>query len=85
MRGFADVDELEEFMTRPSAELQADLSGIGEILVLGVGGKKTPRQLHRELGALLWDEVGMARNAVSRTSRTYSRLTTTSRRCTTSV
>ncbi len=23
---------------------------------------KTPRQLHRELGALLWDDVGMARN-----------------------
>ena len=42
MRGFADVEELEEFMTRPSAELQADLSGIGEILVLGVGGKMGP-------------------------------------------
>jgi len=25
-------------------------------------GAKTPRQLHRELGSLLWDEVGMARN-----------------------
>ncbi len=42
MRGFADVDELEEYMTRPSAELQADLSGIGDILVLGVGGKMGP-------------------------------------------
>jgi nucleoside-diphosphate-sugar epimerase len=42
MRGFADVEELEEFMTRPTAELQADLSGIGEILVLGVGGKMGP-------------------------------------------
>jgi succinate dehydrogenase flavoprotein subunit len=30
--------------------------------LLSVGGSKTPRQLHRELGALLWDEVGMARN-----------------------
>ena len=30
--------------------------------LLGVRGSKTPRQLHRELGALLWDEVGMARN-----------------------
>ena len=29
--------------------------------LLGVRGSKTPRQLHRELGALLWDEVGMAR------------------------
>ena len=25
-------------------------------------GSKTPRELHRELGQLLWDEVGMARN-----------------------
>jgi succinate dehydrogenase / fumarate reductase flavoprotein subunit len=31
--------------------------------LLSVRGSKTPRQLHRELGALLWDEVGMARNA----------------------
>ncbi len=30
--------------------------------LLAVKGGKTPRQLHRELGALLWDEVGMARN-----------------------
>jgi succinate dehydrogenase / fumarate reductase flavoprotein subunit len=30
--------------------------------LLSVRGSKTPRQLHRELGALLWDEVGMARN-----------------------
>jgi succinate dehydrogenase / fumarate reductase flavoprotein subunit len=31
--------------------------------LLAVKGSKTPRELHRELGALLWDEVGMARNA----------------------
>src|SRR5688572_30897842 len=42
MQRFADVDELEEYMTRPRAELQADLSGIGEILILGVGGKMGP-------------------------------------------
>jgi succinate dehydrogenase / fumarate reductase flavoprotein subunit len=30
--------------------------------LLTVKGSKTPRQLHRDLGALLWDEVGMARN-----------------------
>jgi len=30
--------------------------------LLAVGGSKTPRQLHRELGQLLWDEVGMARH-----------------------
>jgi succinate dehydrogenase / fumarate reductase flavoprotein subunit len=31
--------------------------------LLTVRGRKTPRALHRELGRLLWDEVGMARNA----------------------
>ena len=30
--------------------------------MLTVKGSKTPRQLHRELGRVLWDEVGMARN-----------------------
>jgi succinate dehydrogenase / fumarate reductase flavoprotein subunit len=30
--------------------------------MLAVKGSKTPRSLHRELGRLLWDEVGMARN-----------------------
>lgn len=30
--------------------------------MLTVKGRKTPRQLHRELGRLLWDEVGMSRN-----------------------
>jgi succinate dehydrogenase / fumarate reductase flavoprotein subunit len=30
--------------------------------LLAVKGSKTPRQLHRELGGLLWDEAGMARN-----------------------
>jgi succinate dehydrogenase / fumarate reductase, flavoprotein subunit len=30
--------------------------------LFSVKGTKTPRQLHRELGALLWDYVGMARN-----------------------
>jgi succinate dehydrogenase / fumarate reductase, flavoprotein subunit len=29
--------------------------------LLAVKGSRTPRQLHRDLGALLWDEVGMAR------------------------
>jgi succinate dehydrogenase / fumarate reductase flavoprotein subunit len=29
--------------------------------LLSVKGSKTPRQLHRELGAILWDDVGMSR------------------------
>jgi nucleoside-diphosphate-sugar epimerase len=40
---FRDVTELEEFMTRPSAELVSDLARIdGDIMVLGVGGKMGP-------------------------------------------
>jgi succinate dehydrogenase / fumarate reductase, flavoprotein subunit len=31
--------------------------------LLGIRGGKSPRQLHRELGRILWDDVGMARNA----------------------
>jgi succinate dehydrogenase / fumarate reductase flavoprotein subunit len=30
--------------------------------LLSIKGRKTPRQLHRELGAVLWDDVGMARD-----------------------
>ena len=30
--------------------------------LLSVKGSKTPRQLHRDLGAVLWDDVGMSRN-----------------------
>ena len=41
--GFRDVEALEEFMTRPSPELAADLARVpGDILVLGVGGKMGP-------------------------------------------
>jgi nucleoside-diphosphate-sugar epimerase len=43
MAGFADVGALEEFMTRPTRELEADLARAdGDILVLGVGGKMGP-------------------------------------------
>src|SRR5690349_18927966 len=40
---FADIAALEEFMTRPTRELEADLARApGDILVLGVGGKMGP-------------------------------------------
>jgi len=43
MQRFADVDELEQFMTRPTPQLEADLAAAdGDILVLGVGGKMGP-------------------------------------------
>ena len=31
--------------------------------LLGIGGRRSPDSFHRELGALMWDRVGMARNA----------------------
>lgn len=40
---FADVDDLESFMTAPSPALVEDLAAVeGDILVLGVGGKMGP-------------------------------------------
>jgi nucleoside-diphosphate-sugar epimerase len=43
MTAFENVDALEEFMTRPSSALAADLARApGDILILGVGGKMGP-------------------------------------------
>jgi len=43
MVNFVDVEALEEFMTRPSRELAADLARApGDLLILGVGGKMGP-------------------------------------------
>jgi hypothetical protein len=42
-KGFADIDELESFMARPSQDLIDDLAMVsGDILVLGAGGKMGP-------------------------------------------
>lgn len=42
-KGFADEAALEEFMTRPSRALAADLDATeGDIMILGVGGKMGP-------------------------------------------
>ena len=43
MKPFTNVAELEDFMTKPTRELEADLARAdGDILVLGVGGKMGP-------------------------------------------
>lgn len=43
MVNFGNAEALEEFMTRPSAELAADLARApGDLLILGVGGKMGP-------------------------------------------
>ncbi len=49
----ADHDAFRE--AEASAQAQIDR-------LLSIKGTKTPRQLHRELGGILWDEVGMARS-----------------------
>ncbi len=41
--GFADVDQLDDFLSRPSAALVADMARLdGDIIILGVGGKMGP-------------------------------------------
>src|SRR5687767_6411459 len=50
-RTFDPVSTDHDAFKESAAGVQATIDRL-----LGVGGKKTPRQLHRELGALLWDE-----------------------------
>ena len=40
--------------------------------ILAIKGKATPRALHRQLGHIMWDEAGMARNAAGLTTRARS-------------
>src|SRR5439155_336617 len=54
---FADVPT-----SHPTFEDAAGCVQDGINRLLGVGGKRTPREIHRELGRILWDHVGMARN-----------------------
>lgn len=63
---FSGVEDLEEVMTRPSAGLQADLASLGEILVLGIGGKMGPtlarlgkRAGKRVIGVARFSEKGL--------------------------
>jgi nucleoside-diphosphate-sugar epimerase len=63
---FEDVDALEEFMTRPTPDLERELAGIDEIMVLGVGGKMGPtlarlarRAGKRVLGVARFSEKGL--------------------------
>jgi succinate dehydrogenase / fumarate reductase flavoprotein subunit len=54
---FRAVTAEDDAFTEAAAAVQARIDKL-----LAVKGSKTPRQLHRDLGALLWDNVGMARN-----------------------
>ncbi len=54
---FRNVTTEHEAFDEAAASVQSRIDKL-----LSVKGSKTPRQLHRDLGALLWDNVGMARN-----------------------
>jgi succinate dehydrogenase / fumarate reductase flavoprotein subunit len=54
---FSQVTTDDDAFREAEASVQARIDAL-----LSVQGAKTPRQLHRELGQLLWDEVGMARS-----------------------
>jgi NAD dependent epimerase/dehydratase family len=66
---FADVDELDDFLSRPSQALAADLAALdGDIIVLGVGGKMGPTLARlarnaapnkRVVGVARFSEVGL--------------------------
>ncbi len=63
---FPGVGELEDFMTRPTPELEHDLAAVDEILVLGVGGKMGPtlarmarRAGKRVIGVARFSEPGL--------------------------
>src|SRR4029078_6470463 len=63
---FEDVAALEEFMTRPSPDIERELAGIDEIMVLGVGGKMGPtlarlarRAGKRVVGVAVFCEKGL--------------------------
>jgi nucleoside-diphosphate-sugar epimerase len=67
MKRFSNVAELEDFMTQPTRELEADLARAdGDILVLGVGGKMGPtlarmasRAGKRVIGVARFSEKGL--------------------------
>ncbi len=54
---FPAVSTDDEPFREAAASVQARIDRL-----LAVKGTETPRQLHRELGAVLWDDVGMSRN-----------------------
>ncbi|AMY10917.1 Fumarate reductase flavoprotein subunit [Luteitalea pratensis] len=56
--------KLPKVTTDHDAFAQAASNAQGQISrLLAIKGKKTPRELHRELGRVVWDHVGMSRTA----------------------
>jgi succinate dehydrogenase / fumarate reductase flavoprotein subunit len=54
-----------EKVTTDRPEFEAAKAGVTNLTkrLLGVNGKRTVDSFHRELGSILWEDCGMARNA----------------------
>lgn len=51
------IDETHEEFKKSEQEVEEKIKTL-----MNVGGKRTPVEFHRELGKIMWDNVGMARN-----------------------
>ena len=58
-------DQKPQLLAEDHPEVRRAVQGVKERLerLLSIGGRRSPDSFHRELGQLLWDECGMARNA----------------------
>jgi hypothetical protein len=77
---FADPDQLDDFLSRPSRALAADLAAIdGDIIVLGVGGKMGPTLARlarnaapdKRIVGVSFQRSGLARKTASSPSRNH--------------
>ncbi|MCX6350783.1 MAG: fumarate reductase/succinate dehydrogenase flavoprotein subunit [Bacteroidetes bacterium] len=55
--GFNKIDE-----NHPAFKEAVDKVKENTKLLIGINGKQTPDEIHRKLGKIMWDNVGMARN-----------------------
>ncbi len=60
-------DTRPQLIDQDHPEVRQAVKGVKQRLkrLLSIGGRRSPDSFHRELGQLLWDECGMARNAAS--------------------
>ena len=69
MGGYLGSTKLEKVSKDDDAFKEAESSAKKKIKkLLNIKGKRTPVELHRDLGKILWEHVGMARNEEGLTS-----------------
>jgi succinate dehydrogenase / fumarate reductase flavoprotein subunit len=62
--GYLTGTKLPKVTTNDKAFVEAELDVVKRTkTLLGANGKKAPQVFHRELGHIMWDKVGMGRNA----------------------